>query len=81
MLHVSPISTGQIHSPGAGPRSEMGAYSKRGKMSKESLLASVVLFVTFLSGCAGPEPEQTMVSVEAEPAAAEMPEQGAANNE
>ena len=43
-------------------------------MSKESLLASVVLFVTFLSGCAGPEPEQTMVSVEAEPAAAEMPE-------
>ena len=43
-------------------------------MSKESLLASVVLLIAVMSGCAGPDSGQAMVQETVEPAAEEAPE-------
>ena len=43
-------------------------------MSKESILASVVLFMTVMSGCAGPESGQAMVQEADVQAVAEAPE-------
>ena len=43
-------------------------------MSKASLLASFVLLIAVMSGCAGPDSGQAMVQEKVEPAAAEAPE-------
>ncbi len=43
-------------------------------MSKESLLACVVLFVASMSGCVAPESSESMVPAEDDSVSAEMPE-------
>jgi 2-iminobutanoate/2-iminopropanoate deaminase len=51
-----------------------GAFSRRSPMSKESLLAAVLLFTAVVAGCAGPDTGRPMDEAEQEPATEEAPE-------